>query len=112
MPGHELGFVTRQIYRGPGDIVGIAQATGCENIEYVLQEVHKSIDPDALEKVIASSEEQRAYFVDEVARLNVLRTVDALLEESETLAALVKDERVAIVGAIYDVATGDIRFFE
>ena len=32
------------------------------------------------------------------------------MQESETLANLVKQGRIAIVGAMYDVTTGDIEF--
>ena len=56
-----------------------------------------------------SADEKQAY-VDGVARKNVVRAVKRLLAESETLAALVRDGRVAVYGAIYDVTTGEIEF--
>jgi carbonic anhydrase len=36
--------------------------------------------------------------------------VEATLRESRTLDDLVREGRIAIVGAMYDVATGDIDF--
>ena len=53
---------------------------------------------------------RRSPFVDAVARRNVARVVEAILQESQTLDDLVRDGRIAIVGAMYDVATGDIEF--
>ena len=49
-------------------------------------------------------------FVDAVARRNVLRVVGQMREQSRTLDGLVQEGRIAIVGAMYDVATGEIEF--
>ena len=45
-----------------------------------------------------------------MARRNVARVVEEILQESQTLGDLVADGRIAIVGAMYDVATGNIEF--
>jgi len=44
--------------------------------------------------------------VDMVARRNVSRVVESFCTESHTLESLVRNKRVAIVGAVYDVVTG------
>ena len=56
------------------------------------------------------AESEKEAFVDAVARRNVVRAVNRLLAESETLAGLVRDRRVAVYGAMYNVTTGDIEF--
>jgi carbonic anhydrase/SulP family sulfate permease len=48
--------------------------------------------------------------VDAAARRNVAVTVKRLLEASATLRALVDDDKIAIVGAMYDVSTGAMEF--
>ena len=48
--------------------------------------------------------------MNDVARRNVRRSVELLLTRSPTLAGLVKEGRVEVVGAIYDVATGNLEF--
>ena len=53
---------------------------------------------------------EKGPFVDDVARRNVARVVEEILQESQTLGDLVADGRIAIVGAMYDVATGNIEF--
>ena len=53
---------------------------------------------------------EKESFVNAVARRNVARVVEQFLEQSQTLDDLVRDGRIAIVGAMYDVATGDIEF--
>jgi carbonic anhydrase/SulP family sulfate permease len=50
--------------------------------------------------------------IDEVARRHVARVVQTLPIESRTLGALVREGEIAIVGAMYDVATGDMEFLE
>jgi len=41
-----------------------------------------------------------------------LHVTTALREKSRTLAGLVGEDRVAVVGALYHVGTGQIEFFE
>ena len=49
-------------------------------------------------------------FVDAVARRNVARSVQTMLKQSQTLNRLVRDGRVVVVGAMYNIVTGDIEF--
>jgi carbonic anhydrase/SulP family sulfate permease len=49
-------------------------------------------------------------YVNEVARANVLRTVQKIVESSEAIQKLVNEGKVAVVGAIYDVVSGDLEF--
>ncbi len=51
-------------------------------------------------------------FVDSVAEQNVKLTIDRILEESEVLAQMVKDNEITIVGAMYDIHTGGVTFYE
>jgi carbonic anhydrase/SulP family sulfate permease len=84
-----------------------ATTTGCQHIGHVIEDIQEAIDPTAVRHI---GEEEKAVFVDQVARRKVVRAVKRLLAESETLAALVRDGRVAVYGAMYDVTTGDIEF--
>ena len=45
-----------------------------------------------------------------VARRNVERSVQQILEQSETLARFAAEGSIKVVGAMYDVATGQIEF--
>ncbi len=53
---------------------------------------------------------EKGAFVDGVARRNVDRAVGELRQQSRTLARLVREGRIAVVGAMYDVATGTVAF--
>ncbi|HEX9952488.1 MAG TPA: carbonic anhydrase family protein [Rubricoccaceae bacterium] len=49
-------------------------------------------------------------YVDAVAEANVVETMRALLEQSPILADLIRERRVGLVGAMYDVRTGHVAF--
>ena len=51
-------------------------------------------------------------FVNKVAKINVYRSVDITLEQSVLLRDLVENGDVAIIGAMYDVVSGTVEFFE
>ena len=49
--------------------------------------------------------------LDETARNNVKLTIDKILKNSQVIAGLVKEGKVKIVGAYYDISTGKVEFF-
>ena len=51
-------------------------------------------------------------FVENVAKLNVLLTLKQIPEQSPVVAELIKNGKVILVGAIYNVQTGIVDFFE
>lgn len=53
---------------------------------------------------------QNAAFVDAAAEANVRLTVDEIPQRSDVLAKLAETRDIEIVGAMYDVATGVVRF--
>ena len=55
---------------------------------------------------------KNAAFVDGVAAINVHNTMLQIERDSPTLMALLQEGKVGIVGAMYDVATGRVRFLE
>jgi carbonic anhydrase/SulP family sulfate permease len=87
-----------------------AEATGCGHLDFIIGDVQRSLDVPTCKAVESLPESEREALVNEVARRNVKRVVDELLHESRTLAALVQSQKVMIVGALYDVATGGIEF--
>jgi carbonic anhydrase/SulP family sulfate permease len=88
----------------------IAKLTGCPHVESVLREVQESIDLAHLRYIDRSSPHGMEEYVNEVARANVLRTVQKIVESSEAIQKLVNEGKVAVVGAIYDVVSGDLEF--
>ncbi len=90
----------------------VTQATGCTNLEPIVAEIAKSIDPaglDGWQNLNAAEQQAR---LDALYRAHILATIHRILERSPVLDSLVKQGRVKVVGAMYDVRTGRADFFE
>ncbi len=86
------------------------EATGCDHVGFIVDDIRPSIGEGTCANFPALSAAEKYAFVDAVARRNVLRTVETILKDSRTLRALVYEGKIAVVGALYDVATGDIEY--
>ncbi len=51
-------------------------------------------------------------FVDSVAEKNVQLTIDRIHEESPILSEMEKSGEIMIIGAMYDINTGEVTFYE
>ena len=88
------------------------EATGCGNLDTLISEIQLSIDVDTCPAADAWLPGEKAAYANEVARRNVLRTMHMIRQRSATLDKLVRDGRIAIAGAIYDVGTGQVNFLQ
>lgn len=87
-----------------------AEATGCQHLDSILEEIHPSIDLPKLKLIETSNETARNQFAEDVARRNVTHSVRSIIESSQTIRKLVDARRLAVVGAVYDVASGRVEF--
>jgi carbonic anhydrase/SulP family sulfate permease len=87
-----------------------AEATGCQHLDHILRDIQRTVDREACERATKLPPERKAAFVDDVARRNVLGVVRRIVEESETIRGLVEQQRIAVVGVLYDVGTGKMDF--
>ncbi|MCE9530822.1 MAG: sulfate transporter [Planctomycetes bacterium] len=90
--------------------VNPSAASGATNLEIIVDDLRKSIDATTCSNLEHKTVEEKTAIVDEVSRRNVARVVGSILDESPTLAGLVQAGRIAVVGAMYDVATGNLEF--
>lgn len=67
------------------------------------------IEP-VVDQVAENMDSEDAGFVDAVAVANVHATIDAIRAQSEVLAEMESNGEIAIVGAMYDVASGKVSF--
>jgi carbonic anhydrase len=75
-----------------------------------VHEIQKSIDFKACGNFNRLAAERQDDVINEIARVNVMRMVEQIPEQSPTIARLLREKRVAVVGAMYDVVTGNITF--
>jgi carbonic anhydrase len=52
-----------------------------------------------------------AAFVENVAEINVRKSIDEVIKSSEIINELVTNGKLGIIGAMYDVATGTVQFY-
>ncbi len=90
--------------QNPGD------ATGCQHLWPIVREIQHSVDLAECLRADQLPPADRQSYVDAVARRNVLRSVELIQQQSQTLDHLIRDGRIAIVAAMYDVVTGGIEF--
>lgn len=86
----------------------------CDDVKMgKLTDTLKNIKP-AVESVTYISENrssENAEFVQKVSDSNVAINVDKLYHNSEVLKGLVDEGKLKIVGAMYDIETGEVKFF-
>ncbi len=87
-----------------------AEATGCDHLDELVGIIQGSIDPSQLKDFSNWADDKKKAFVDEVARKNVLNTMNYIREKSRILERLVRENKIMIVGAVYDVNTGKVEF--
>ena len=109
--GHtQCGAVTAAVNLA-GSSETAEQATGCQHLEPIINEIQLAIDPQKCHSLARCSESERADFINTVARRNVSLGVELILKQSHTINQLVREGRLDVVGAMYDVVTGRIDFF-
>jgi carbonic anhydrase len=108
--GHtRCGAVTTAVAFNPSS-GPVAEATGCEHIESIVHEIQQSIDTARRNEIERLAPAEKESIIDDVAHAHVLRTVRVVRKDSQTLSRLLQEGRIAIVGAMYDVATGRMKF--
>lgn len=108
--GHTRCGAVTALYNTVRDGKDLAQATNCEHLHAILQEIKQSADEAECRGSKQCSAEEMEARVDALATRNVQRTLHAIMERSGTIRQAVAEGRVALVGAMYDVTSGHIDF--
>lgn len=87
------------------------QVTGCQHLEPIINEIQLAIDPQDCRSLQQRPEQEQTDFINTVARRNVALSVELVVQQSRTINQLIREGRLAVVGAMYDVVTGEIEFF-
>lgn len=87
-----------------------ATATGLAHLGSITATIAEAIKMETRTK--EHRDASNAEFVDRVAQINVRNTMRWIEQNSPTLAAMVVTGEIAIVGAMYDVATGRVEFLD
>lgn len=84
----------------------------CPHLVPILRDIQHSVDPAWAPEWGRTETEAQQARVNEVSRLHVRRAMERIVEESPVLGLLAREGRIKIVGAIYDIRSGGVEFFE
>ena len=87
-----------------------AETLGCQHLDYIVNDLQQSTDQASCRGIETRPADEQESLINAVARRNVSQVVERMRAQSRTLDALVREGRIAIVGAMYDVVTGEIEF--
>ena len=90
-----------------------AIGAACDNVKQghitqLLEKIKPAIDAE--HQCITNRDSSNPLFVDQVTRLNVANTLLNLYNNSVILRTLQEQQKIGMIGAIYDVSTGKVEF--
>ncbi len=88
----------------------VEQATGCQHLEPIIRDLQQSVNPLIHGDSGVQPPGWEEVVVNAAVRSNVSRVTDKIFHQSQTIRSLHEEGRVAIIGAVYDVATAEIEF--
>jgi carbonic anhydrase len=93
-----------------GAVKGACDDVKLGNLTQTLANIRPAVE--AVSGIPGERNSKNKAFVDAVAHENVRQTVQNILERSTVLSELVERGRLKVVGAMYDVATGEVSFLD
>lgn len=93
-----------------GAIRGACDHVEMGNLSTLLNKVQPSVYYERTTKENRNSE--NGEFVEKVARIQVKRSVESIIEQSVVLREMIEKDEIGLIGAIYDVETGQVEFLE
>lgn len=93
-----------------GAIKGACDQVQMGNLTSLLSKIEPSVKAETETKENRSS--SNPVFVENVANINVHKAVREILERSPILKEMIFEGKVGIIGAMYDVTSGKVEFYE
>lgn len=93
-----------------GAVKGACDHVEMGNLTALLTKIRPAVDDETTTTVNRNS--TNSVFVENVAAINVKRTVRDIMARSPILHELISTGKVGIAGGMHDIATGDVTFFE
>jgi carbonic anhydrase/SulP family sulfate permease len=90
----------------------VADTTGCDHIDPIVKEIQESIDAEQVEGWESMSPREQEACLGQLYRTHILRVMETILRESDILAYLAKTGQLKLMGAMYNLDSGRVDFFE
>lgn len=95
-----------------GAVKGACDHVEMGNLTELLAKLQPAVYQERTVKDLELRNGKNAEFVENVARINVIRNVRAVIERSYVIEHLLIDEKIGIVGGMHDLATGRVEFYD
>ncbi len=92
-----------------GAVKGACDHVEMGNLTVLLNKIRPAVDDEKTTKENRNS--NNAQFVENVATINVKRTVKAIMERSTILKEMIENRHIGIIGGTHDIATGIVTFY-
>jgi carbonic anhydrase len=93
-----------------GAVKGACDNVTLGNLTSLISKIKPAVDLETATTENRNS--SNAIFVENVAELNVSLSVKNILLKSPIIAEMVKNEEITIVGAVHNISSGEVKFFE
>lgn len=93
-----------------GAVKGACDDAKMGNLTKLLEKIKPAVNAVTEPKDASLRNSSNASFVDSVADKNVLLTIDRIHAESPILTEMEKNNEILIIGAMYDINTGEVNF--
>ena len=93
-----------------GAVKGACDHVEMGNLTALLTKIRPAVDDESETKENRNA--GNSTFVENVATINVKRSVKSIMERSPILKEMIEDGQIAIIGGIHDITTGEVKFYE
>ena len=93
-----------------GAVKGAVDNAELGNLTALVSKIRPAVNAVSDPSDPAERTSQNTTFVNDVARTNVVLTIDQIRQDSPVLAEMERDGDIIIVGAMYDIASGEVSF--
>ena len=95
-----------------GAVKGACDDAQLGNLTSMLAKIKPAVDSTTMPSDISIRNSSNISFVNDVAVKNVELNIQNILNSSEVISEMVNNGEVKIIGAMYDVSSGAVNFFE
>lgn len=88
------------------------ETTQCDNLDCLINDIQISIKHEECTNFSRWDPSRQQEYIDTIAKRNVQETISGIRKQSKKLDELIRKEQIAIVGSMYNIATGDVSFFD
>lgn len=92
-----------------GAIKGACDHAEMGNLTTLLSKIRPAVDDET--ETVENRSSKNVLFVENVAAINVKRTVKAIKERSTILLQMINKGEIGIVGGMHDLSTGEVTFY-